>query len=68
MGGPVSRYTINVPAGVAGKVAVSPAKGSLPAGGRVTVTVTVTSKVAVDTRLTVDPGVIAVTVVLTIKP
>ena len=29
--------------------------------------VTVTSKVAVDTRLTVDPGSIAVTVVLSVK-
>jgi hypothetical protein len=67
VGGPVSNYTISVPAGVAGKVKVSPAQGSIPGGGWVSVTVTVTSKVAVDTQLTVDPGRVAVIVVLSIK-
>ena len=67
MGGPVGNYTIGVPAGMAAKVKVSPAGGSLPGDGKVTVIVTVTSKVAVDTRLTVDPGSIAVTVVLSVK-
>jgi hypothetical protein len=52
---------------VAGKVKVSPAQGSIPDGGWVSVTVTVTSKVAVDTQLTVDPGRVAVIVVLSIK-
>ena len=66
-GGPVSHYTITVPAAIAAKVTVSPAKGSLVDGGYVTVTVTVTSKVAVDTQLTVNPGKIAVTVLLSIK-
>jgi hypothetical protein len=65
--GPVSNYVIKVPAGVAGKVTVSPAKGSLQDGGSVTITVTVTSKVAVDTELTVDPGDVTVTVLLSIK-
>jgi Sigma-70 region 2 len=67
VGGPVRNYTISVPAGMAAKVKVSPAAGSLPGDGWVTVTVTVTSKVAVGTRLTVDPGNIAVTVALSIK-
>ena len=67
VGGPVGNYTIGVPAGMAAKVKVSPAKGSLPAAGKVTVIVTVTSTVAVNTRLTLDPGSIAVTVVLSVK-
>ncbi len=67
VGGPVSNYTISVPAAMAAKVKVSPAAGSLPGDGWVTVTVTVTSKVAVNTQLTVDPGNVAVTVTLGIK-
>ena len=67
VGGPVRNYTISVPAAMAAKVKVSPAAGSLPGDGWVTVTVTVTSKVAVNTRLTVDPGNVAVTVALSIK-
>jgi hypothetical protein len=65
--GPVPHYWISVPAAMAGKVTVSPAKGSLPAFQWVPVTVTVTSKVAVKTKLTVEPGDITVTVVLSIK-
>ena len=42
-------------------------EGSLADGRYVTVTVTVTSKVAVDTQLRVNPGNIAVTVLLSIK-
>ncbi len=67
VGGPVSHYAIQVPAAVAGKVAVSPSQGSLPAGGYVTVTVTVTSTVALNTHVTVEPGNLTITVVLTIK-
>lgn len=66
-GGPVRAYTITVPAAMAGKVTVSPAKGAIPANGFVSVTVTVTSKVAVSTRVTVEPGNIIVTVRYTIK-
>ena len=66
-GGPVSHYTIKVPVAMAGKVAVSPAMGSLPAGGYVAVTVTVTSTVALNTHVTVAPGNLTITVVLTIK-
>lgn len=65
-GGP-SRYTITVPAGVASKVTVSPASGSLAKGGYVTVTVTVTSKVALSTVLVVNPGKVSVTVTFTVK-
>ena len=54
--GPVSAYTIKVPAAVAGRVTVSPTHGSLRAGGFVSVTVTVTGKTALTTKLTVKPG------------
>jgi hypothetical protein len=64
--GPVSDYTITVPAAMAGKVTVSPSRGSLPAGGFVEVTVTVTSKVALTTHITVEPGNLTVTVVFKI--
>jgi hypothetical protein len=67
VGGPVSHYAISVPGGPAGKVTVSPAQGSLAAGQWVTVTVTVTSKVAINATIVVDPGPIAVTVSLTVK-
>jgi DNA-directed RNA polymerase specialized sigma24 family protein len=66
-GGPVRNYTITVPSSMAGKVTVSPAKGSLSASGWVTVTVTVTSKIALNTQITVNPGAITVTVQLSIK-
>jgi hypothetical protein len=65
-GGP-SNYTMTVPAGVASKVTVSPASGSLGAGGYVSVTVTVTSKVAFSTTLVVNPGKVSVTVTFTVK-
>jgi outer membrane lipoprotein SlyB len=67
VGGPVGHYAITVPAAVSGKIAVSPAQGSLPDGGWVTVTVTVTSKTAVKSTITVSPGDLKVTVVLDIK-
>ena len=61
------KYTIKVPAAVAGRVKVSPSTGSVPAGYYVTVVVTATSKVALNTYVTVEPGNLAVRVVLTIK-
>jgi DNA-directed RNA polymerase specialized sigma24 family protein len=67
VGGPVGHYAITVPAAMIGKIAVSPAKGSLPDGGWVTVTVTVTSKIALKSYVTVSPGGLKVTVVLDIK-
>ncbi len=66
-GGPIGEYTIKVPAAVAGKVTVSPSKGSLPANGYAVVTVTVTSNVALDTYVTVEPGNLTISVVLEIK-
>jgi hypothetical protein len=49
-------------------VTVSPASGSLSAGGAwATVTVTVRSQVSFRARITVNPGNLAVTVVFTIK-
>jgi hypothetical protein len=63
-GGPVN-FTIS---GASAKVAVSPWSGSLgAAGARDTVTVTVRSTIALRTRLTVEPGNLIVTVVLSIK-
>ena len=52
---------------MAGKIKVAPSGGSLPAIQHVTVTVTVTSKVALNTYVTVEPGNITVRVVLKIK-
>jgi hypothetical protein len=65
--GPVSDYVIKIPAVAASEVRVSPTEGSLGDGGWVAVTVTVTSKVAVDTRLTIEPGNLAVTVLFSVK-
>jgi hypothetical protein len=65
--GPVPQYTVQV-AGQAGKVSVTPAGGSLAANGIVTVTVTVTSKVALTTQILVTPNNLSVTVVYTPKP
>ena len=67
VGGPVGHYAIKVPAGLGGKMTVAPATGSLADGGSVTVTVTVTSKTALNTHVTVDPGGITVKVLLGIK-
>jgi hypothetical protein len=67
VGGPVGDYVIKVPAALSGEMTVTPAKGSLAHGGSVTVTVTVTSKTALNTSVTVDPGSITVTVLLAIK-
>jgi DNA-directed RNA polymerase specialized sigma24 family protein len=67
VGGPVSDYVIKVPAGVAGKVTVAPASGSLASGGLVTVTVTVKSLVALDTKVTAEPGGLVITVAFSLK-
>ena len=64
--GPV-KYAIKIPAAVVGRVKVSPSTGSLPANYYLTVAVTVTSKVALNTYVTVEPGNLTVRVVLTIK-
>ncbi len=65
--GPVPHYTVQVTAN-AGRVSVSPAAGSLPVNGIATVTVTVTSKVALTTHVVVGPNSVSVTVVYKPKP
>jgi hypothetical protein len=63
-GGPVSGYSITVGSALSGSLAVSPSSGSLASGASVTVTVTSTSRVALDGQLIVNPGGQTVTVVL----
>ena len=65
--GPVSHYTVRVPA-MPGRVTVAPAGGSLLADGYVEVTVTVTSKAGLTTHIVVQPGNLAVMVVYKVKP
>jgi hypothetical protein len=65
VGGPVSAYAIS---SANSKVTVSPSYGKLSAAGaRVVITVTVKSLVALDTKLTVQPGNLVITVVFSIK-
>ncbi len=66
LNGPVGQYTVTVPKAMADKVTVSPASGSLSADGWVTVTVTVTSKASINTQVTVNPGSVGVTVLLSV--
>jgi len=66
-GGPVSAYSITAGPALAGRISVSPASGSLAAGASVTITVTSKSLVALDGKLTVNPGGLTITVVLTIS-
>ncbi len=63
-GGPVSSYSI---AGGAGQLTVSPSSGSIASGDSVTITVTATSLVALDTQLTINPGGHVVTVLVTVS-
>jgi RNA polymerase sigma factor (sigma-70 family) len=63
-GGPVSAYSIS---GGAGQLTVSPSSGSIASGVSVTITVTATSLVALDTQLTINPGGHVVTVLVTIS-
>jgi hypothetical protein len=65
--GPVSNYTVRV-AAMSGRVTVAPAGGSIPVGGHVKVTVTVTSSVGLTTHIVVQPGNLTVTVVYQVKP
>jgi RNA polymerase sigma factor (sigma-70 family) len=66
-GGPVSAYSITAGPALAGRISVSPASGSLAAGASVTITVTSKSLVALDGKLTVNPGGLTIAVVLTIS-
>ena len=63
-GGPVSSYSI---VGGAGQVTVSPSSGSIAAGASVTITVTATKLIALDTQLTINPGGQTVTVLVTLS-
>ncbi len=65
--GPVTDWSIQVPTAVAGKVTLSRYSGSLASGAQAVITVSVQSKVAVDTTLTVNPGLLHVIVVLKIS-
>jgi RNA polymerase sigma factor (sigma-70 family) len=65
-GGPVNDYSITVGSGLAGKIAVSPATGSLASGASATITVTSASLIALDGSLTIDPGGRTVSVVLAV--
>jgi hypothetical protein len=67
VGGPVTDWSITVPAGVAAKVTLSRYSGSLGAGEQILIVVLVRSTVALDTYLTVKPGGLPVTVVLSIS-
>ena len=62
-GGPVS-WSVSAPASLLGELTVSPASGTLSAGGTATVTITVSGLLSLDSQLTVEPGGRAVTVVL----
>ena len=66
-GGPVGAYSITAGSALAGHISVSPSSGSLAAGASVTVTVTSTSLVALAGQLTVNPGGLTITVVLSIS-
>ena len=64
LGGPVSAYAVSSGSTM---VTVSPSYGTLsPAGARVVITVTVKSLVALDTKITVQPGDLVITVVFSI--
>jgi hypothetical protein len=62
-GGPVT-WSITESSSLVGHVAVSPASGTLAAGQSVTVSLSVTSLIALDSQLTVNPGGITVHVVI----
>ena len=65
-GGAVPDYSISIGPALAGNVTVSPSSGSLAPGASVTIAVTSRSLVAVNGKLTVDPGGHEVIVILTI--
>jgi len=65
--GPVNGYTIVVPPNLPGTLIVSPASGSLPAGGTVRITVAAVSTVAFTADLTIYPGDIVVQVTVKVK-
>jgi hypothetical protein len=66
--GPVTGYTIAVPAGLPGSLTVSPSSGSLAAGASATITVTAASTVPFAASLTVNPGGITIAVNVKVNP
>jgi hypothetical protein len=62
-GGPVG-WSLSVPATLLGSVSVTPSSGTLNAGDSVTVAISTTGLLSLDTQLTVEPGGQLVTVVL----
>jgi RNA polymerase sigma factor (sigma-70 family) len=62
-GGPVA-WSVSEPATLLGDVTVSPSSGTLDAGDSVTLTITVTGLLSLDSQLTVEPGGQLVTIVL----
>ncbi len=64
-GGPVS-WSISEPASLLGKVTVTPSSGTLAAGDSVTVSISASVLLSLDSQLTVDPGGQQVTVVLSL--
>jgi RNA polymerase sigma factor (sigma-70 family) len=65
-GGPV-RYSVTPGGALAGSMTVTPSAGTLAAGASVTITVTSTSRVALDGQLTVSPGGRTIAVVLSVS-
>src|SRR4029077_21208269 len=66
-GGALISYSIAAGSALSGHISVSPSSGSLAAGASVTVTVTSTSLVTLAGQLTVNPGGLTITVVLSIS-
>jgi len=62
-GGPVT-WSITESSSLLGNVTVSPTSGTLASGQSVTVSLSASSPVSVDSQLTVNPGGITVTVVV----
>jgi hypothetical protein len=62
MGGPVSLYSISIAASADGALAVSPSTGTLFAGQSVTLTLSLTKVMNLDTEIFIDPGDVTITV------
>jgi RNA polymerase sigma factor (sigma-70 family) len=62
VGGPVSLYTISVSPSADGALAVSPSTGTLFPGQSVTLTLSLTKVMNLDTEIFIDPGDVTITV------
>jgi RNA polymerase sigma factor (sigma-70 family) len=63
VGGPVSLYTITIDPSADGALTVSPSTGTLFPGQSVTLTLSLTKVMNLDTEIFIDPGNVAITVV-----